>query len=119
VLARVEQAPGLLQGWVDRIAMPWTVEGWARDEAMPGCPVLLEFLLDDEVLGTALACHFRADLVAAGYGTGRYGFSWAAPCDLPADAAARLHIRRVSDGAWLPNSAAVAPAAVRHLRIVA
>ncbi len=103
VLARVAKAPGPLQGWLDRISAPWSVEGWARDEAAPACPVLLEFLLDGELLGTALACHFRADLMQAGYGTGRCGFSWTAPRDLPADAAARLHIRRAGDNAWLPQ----------------
>jgi hypothetical protein len=106
VVARAAVAPGRLTGWLDRISAPWTVEGWVLDEAHPELPVLLEFLLDGESLGTALACHFRPDVIAAGHATsGRHGFYWIAPRNLPADAAARLHIRRVSDGAVLPGSA--------------
>jgi hypothetical protein len=119
VLARAAAGPGTLAGWLDLISAPWTVEGWARDEAHPELPVVLEFLLDGEVLGTAVACHFRGDLTQDGRSSGRHGFRWTAPCTLPADAAARLHVRRAGDGAALPNSAPAVRKARARLRAVA
>ncbi len=112
--------PGTLRGAVDRVSAPWTVEGWAWDEAHPRLPVLLEVLLDGEAIGSILACAYRRDLAEAGFGDGRCAFFWTAPVELVAADAGRLHIRRVSDGAVLPGCASpvAAKSAAPQLRLV-
>jgi hypothetical protein len=91
--------PGTLHGAIDRIAFPWKITGWANDKANPELPVMLEVMLDDAVIGTFLACDYRADLRTAKIGKGRCSFAWRSPVRLPADAADRLTIRRASDHA--------------------
>jgi hypothetical protein len=74
--------PGALDGYIDVVSAAGLVEGWAQDEDHPDLPVLLEILRDEEVLGTALACHYRADVALAGRRHGRYGFQFSAPASL-------------------------------------
>ncbi len=71
---------------------------------MPDAPVSLLITLDGELAARVLANRSRADLAAAGIGTGRYGFS------VRLDARSKplqrrvLRIRREGDGAELPGS---------------
>jgi hypothetical protein len=103
VVARAANAvaPAALRGWVDRVAAPWTIEGWAQDMAHPELPVLLEVVLEDCVLGTILACDHREDLQNAGFGTGRCGFFFTSPIRLTPEQAAEIIVRRAGDGTVL------------------
>ena len=97
--------PGLLRGSVDLLRRN-LVEGWARDEAAPHQPVPLVILVDGVEVARQLACHYRADLVAAGFGSGRYGFSAVIPW-LDAAKPHVVTICRASDGAQIERSPAI------------
>lgn len=55
--------------------------GWAYDFAADE-PASVDILLDNRVIATAVCDRYRSDLVAAGYGDGRAGFSYALPSGL-------------------------------------
>jgi autotransporter-associated beta strand protein len=101
VVSRAAITPGALEGYIDSIDA-WHIQGWALDTEHPELPVLLDILLNGEKLGTALACHHREDLAAAGKNSGRCAFTFKAPRRLPPDAVNHLTIRRAADGANLP-----------------
>jgi hypothetical protein len=92
---------GALEGFVDLVSA-WKVEGWAMDQAQPDLPVRLEILAGTRLLGTVLACDFRADLAEAGKGRGRCAFTFTPPAPLPEDVA--ITVRRAKDGTALPWS---------------
>jgi hypothetical protein len=108
ILARAAAGvtPGPLRGWIDT-ADVHRIAGWAQDMAYPEMPVLLDLRLDGILLGTALACEFRADLEAAGIGRGYCSFDFAVPTAIPAEALRTLIICRAKDGAGLPMTAAL------------
>jgi hypothetical protein len=91
---------GPLEGWIDTVS-DWRIEGWAIDRDHPELPVLLEVLVGERVIGTALACEERADLVQAGHGTGRVAFTFTPRTRLPACTWPEVQVRRASDGAAL------------------
>ncbi len=102
-IASIGLTPGRLEGYIDR-AGAWKVEGWAFDHGHPDLPVMLEIMLGEETLGTILACDTRADLAAAGKGSGRCAFSFTAPRHLLPEALSGLRVRRAADGAELAVS---------------
>ena len=108
--ATAGQTPGPLRGWIDRITGPWQlsgwgkIAGWAQDTAHPELPVLLEVWLEEQLIGTVLACNFRVDLLAAGVGQGQAAFSFATPVKLRPEALETLRIRRAADGAELTRT---------------
>lgn len=59
------------------------VLGWAQDGAQPRRRLVVEFYAGGVLLGTARADRFRGDLVAAGIGDGKFGFSFALPSPVP------------------------------------
>jgi hypothetical protein len=99
IVARAGAAitPGPLRGTIDRIEAPFTIEGWAQDEAHPELPVLLEILLDNKVIATTLACDYRADLAEAGIGRGRSAFFVKSPIRLHPEILTQISIRRATD----------------------
>ena len=99
VVARASSAlkPGPLRGYIDRIEAPWAIIGWATDTDHPELPVLLEVLLEDQVIGTVLACDHRADLAEAGIAQGRCAFFMKSPVRLRPESLATLRVRRASD----------------------
>jgi hypothetical protein len=101
VVERAGVAPGRLEGWLE-YAADWKITGWARDLAHPDLPVPLEILTGDHVIGTVLACDFRADLARAG--KGRCAFRFVPPKRLTAAVLASLVIRRAADQAELPGT---------------
>jgi len=101
---------GALRGVFEKIEMDWKISGWAMDESQPDLPVLLEVVAADQVIGSVLACDYRADLQAAGLGRGRCAFTFNAPERLRPEQLASLQIRRAADGAPLWSMAAAAPA---------
>jgi hypothetical protein len=56
-----------------------TVEGWALNVEDPAKAVLVDIFDNDRLLGSAAAFMFRAELSAAGIGTGNHYFQFALP----------------------------------------
>jgi hypothetical protein len=106
VVARAAEAlkPGQLRGSIDLVEAPWTINGWAQDMLHPELPVLLEVLIDGKVVGTTLACDYRADLDKAKIGAGRCAFFLTSPVRLRPELLATVEIRRASDHAALRMS---------------
>jgi hypothetical protein len=105
--ARTRVTAGPVQGFLEAVENGgWTINGWAYDAAHPVLPVPVEICAGSEVLGEALACHYRADLEAAGMGTGCCAFSFTPPKRLTADIQASLVVRRAGDLAPLRRLAA-------------
>lgn len=98
--ALMQVTPGPVRGYLDRIGS-WKIDGWALDSAHPELPVLLEVLLGDRLLGTVLACDRRDDLAAAGLGQGQCSFSFTSPVRIEPSMAAKMLVRRASDGSQL------------------
>ncbi|MCJ2070710.1 glycosyltransferase family 4 protein [Methylobacterium sp. J-030] len=93
-----------LRGYVDRLSRRQVI-GWARDAAAPDRPVALVVVVDGHAVGRCLAEQPRDDLVAAGEGHGRHGFTFAFPHGaLPALASCTVSVRREGDGAAVPGS---------------
>jgi hypothetical protein len=101
--ARAGVAPGQLRGNIERIETSGLIEGWAQDMENPELPVLLNIMLDDQPLGSVLACGYRVDLAQAGLGSGRCLFSFAGP-ELSAADWRRISVCRAEDGARIPCS---------------
>ncbi|HTN13116.1 MAG TPA: Hint domain-containing protein [Acetobacteraceae bacterium] len=103
-------APGRLIGNLER-ADRALVAGWACDEAAPGRAVRLRVLAGGVLLGEVLANRFRGDLLRAGIGDGRHGFSFAIPDGLAPLARHSIEVRRAGDGQALPGAPRVVEAA--------
>ena len=100
-LAGVGLAAGPLEGWIDAITSEM-VAGWAIDTDHAELPMVLEIWAGGNLLGTSLACAYRADLEDAGKGNGQCAFFFALP---PGTNARNLRVRRGGDGASLPLAA--------------
>lgn len=92
-----------LIGYVDHVAAS-TVMGWAQNPDQPEVHVCLDVLLDDILVTRTLANQWRADLQAAGLGSGRHAFEAVLPAAIPHAEQNRLMVRRSHDGAMLPLS---------------
>jgi len=55
------------------------VEGWALNEVTPDTPVIVQITDNGMLIGEVLANRYRADLLRAGIGDGRYGFDFRVP----------------------------------------
>jgi hypothetical protein len=118
--------PGPLHGFIDRVAAPWTIAGWAHDADHPELPVLLELVVQNRMIGTVLACDFRDDLAQAGFGRGRCAFSVTSPVRLTPESAASVRLRRAADHVGIEMTpecmdaiaAARQPAEAPRLRLV-
>jgi hypothetical protein len=73
-----------------------SIVGWAFNPEQPNRPVWLEVVADGAVLQTMPANRYRDDLLAAGLGRGRCGFS--VRFDSPLRSVQWLEIRRAIDG---------------------
>jgi hypothetical protein len=80
--APVPAVPLRAEGRLDMISESGYVLGWAWYPAAPAQRVEIEFLVDGQVAGTALAASMRPDVLEAGFGDGYCGFSWPLPQDL-------------------------------------
>jgi hypothetical protein len=80
------------------------ISGWAMDMDNPSVPILLEITLHGKVIGLALACRFRADLLRAGLGDGKCAFVQYVECPLREEDFPGITVRRASDGATLPRN---------------
>ena len=64
--------PGI-EGHIDNLTR-WDAVGWAWLPKAPELALMLEAVLDDRVIGRAIANQLRPDLAEHGKGTGLYGF---------------------------------------------
>ncbi|HEY4595681.1 MAG TPA: hypothetical protein VIJ02_04720, partial [Thermoanaerobaculia bacterium] len=69
------------------------VHGWAWDPMFPTTPTSVEVLVDGVYKQTVPANVFRQDLVTAGRGDGRHGFSWPIPAALKDGRKHRITVR--------------------------
>jgi hypothetical protein len=102
-----------LRGQIDETG-PRGIKGWAQNSEAPEVPICLDIYADDHLLGQTLANLYRADLAAAGLGSGRHAFSFALPAGFILGGAS-IEVRRSLDGARLAG----ASRASRHSRLKA
>jgi GT2 family glycosyltransferase/glycosyltransferase involved in cell wall biosynthesis len=93
---------GMIRAYIDYA--DWTgIRGWIWDPEMPEKRLLLEVLDGDNRLATVVASEYRADLVEAGVGDGRHGFSIPLSETLLPFARHILHLRPVGSTFELPS----------------
>ncbi len=100
--ARAGRRYGALEGAVEHVAADG-VEGWVRDSAMPGAPVLLALLRDGVTVAHGFADRARPDLAMIGLGACAFRFAM----DGPAQDTHLLELRRAEDGAPVPGGMAL------------
>jgi hypothetical protein len=86
--------------------------GWAHDAQRPGERLALEVILDGRSIGRCVADETREDLIRAGIGDGRHGFTLPLPQPLVRGMTYELTVRAVRDGSLIrlaPDSFAEAP----------
>ena len=105
---------GRLRGRIDDL-QDLVLRGWAQNPEWPEAPVCLEVLVDGVVAGRTLANAFRADLRAAGMGSGRHSFCFAIP---PGLGARSVEVRRVADQSVL-GTRTLQPQALAQPRSIA
>lgn len=98
-LAPAPEGAGPLRGAVDYMAHG-VCTGWAQCAATPEVPVTLLAMRGGEILARVVANRYRADLRAAGLGSGCHGFAFALP-----DGGGEITLRRAVDGCILPRVA--------------
>jgi hypothetical protein len=108
-----EQDAGELRGHLDVVA-PRLIEGWAQNLDHPEAPVCLDIYAGGHLIGQTLANRYRADLEAAGLGSGRHAFVFVPPESVMLDPAG-VEVRRSLDSALLAPSRA----ALHRLRVMA
>jgi glycosyltransferase involved in cell wall biosynthesis len=114
--AAPDSAP--LIGYIDSVSHD-RIQGWAQLPDYPEEPVELEVLDGGGVIARVVADRYRADLAAAGVGTGRHGFELYFCAGLARDKPHDLHVRRVQGGAALGQSpVALPPVALGRRRTV-
>ena len=79
------------------------IKGWIWDPTEPDKAVTLELLDGDSVLATVVASEYRPDLIDAGIGDGRHGFTIGFTETLLPFARHTLHLRPVGTTAELPS----------------
>jgi len=99
--APLPPVPGItLRGHIDE-ATHTQLRGWAWDPAAPHAPVALQVVANGALVATGTANRFRADLRAAGIGTGWHSFEIDIPGGLSPLTRQTIQIRR-TDGTRLP-----------------
>lgn len=91
-------------GWVEEVSEDGWVRGWACYPDLPDCPVELEFLVDGEPAGSAIAGLHRPDVREAGIGGGYCGFAWPLPFSkLSLARDVTVSVREQRSGTAIPN----------------
>jgi YD repeat-containing protein len=91
------------QGYFDSASCT-TVSGWAWDSAQPNTPIIVTLFDGSQPVASILADQYRADLVAAGIGDGRHGFSMPLPDSLRDGATHTLSVQVQGTGFTLGSS---------------
>jgi hypothetical protein len=94
----VPTTPGPIAGYIDSITATRVI-GWAADRAALHEPVILDVVTCRKTIGRIIANIPRPDVAAAGFGRGFHGFEF----DIPPNTPGRITVRRVTDGAKLPD----------------
>lgn len=89
-------------GYIDFVTFEW-IRGWAWYPDHPGDTVAIRVLANGEVVARAVANTYRADVEAAGFGTGRYGFEIRDGWQLPL-CACDIVVQDEATGAHVPPS---------------
>jgi len=111
--AAAAQRNGPVVGFIDHLNEK-TAAGWAYDLHHPQLPVLLLVWVDNRLIGTRLACDYRADLEAAGKGSGRCAFTFEIPVPLSPKQMATLQVLSASDRTALPRTLQTSAALLRR-----
>jgi hypothetical protein len=90
-----------IEGYLDH-ASTTSVEGWLYGYNDPDKPVEVEIVADGAVVATITADQFRQDLLDAGKGNGRHGFSFDMPQGRASNTA--LRVRPVGKVWYLPHA---------------
>jgi GT2 family glycosyltransferase/glycosyltransferase involved in cell wall biosynthesis len=90
-------------GSLDRVGYDG-ISGWVWDPTHPDESVDIEILDNDVVVLKVCADQFRSDLLAAGAGNGRHGFSLRNLAGVFPLSRHRVRVRRATDGLDLPGS---------------
>ena len=93
----------MLQGFVDSISRK-RLHGWVRDMAHPAAPLSIVVTANDRLLARTVANVYRADLVEAGVGQGKFGFDITLNPPLSPTRSWLIHVRSEADGEDLPGS---------------
>ena len=93
----------MLKGNLDQVNRR-EIAGWAQDEAEPDRPVSLLIMANDALIGRVLANRYRADLEAAGIGSGRHAFEFSVPEALAPLERHVIRVCRETDGVDLGQS---------------
>jgi hypothetical protein len=94
-----------VRGYIDQIG-PEIVSGWAQYQDAPEWPVALDILAGTRQIGRVLANLHRADVRAAGLGSGNHGFEF----QLPPDVTGEISVRGSAGRVTLDHAAACARA---------
>jgi glycosyltransferase involved in cell wall biosynthesis len=101
---------GALRGHLDCVENT-RISGWAQDSAAHARPVGLVIRVNGEIVARVLANRYRRDLEAKGLGSGHHGFELVLPRPLSSLIEQEIHVTREADGAELPRSPLILPAA--------
>jgi hypothetical protein len=93
-----------INGNIDRLDQDF-IEGWITVADEPARKLTLDVMLDETVIGHAVADEFREDLQQAGIGDGRCAFSFNVPAFLPKSDRDRLQIRLENSIVYLATPA--------------
>ena len=95
-------ATGVLKGYLEDCS-PDRIAGWAQDSRPGAAPVRVAVMLGRLVLAEVLANLWRADLSAAGIGTGHHAFEFRPVPPMARDLLGAVRIIRLPDKAELPR----------------
>ncbi len=94
-----------LRGFIDSVTAV-AITGWAQNALFPEQPVALDIVVDGAVVAQTIADRHRADLKAAGLGSGNHSFSVLLASPLTPPQRKLVVARRSSDQAILPRTGA-------------
>jgi glycosyltransferase involved in cell wall biosynthesis len=101
---------GALHGYLACV-QSMRISGWAQDSEAPARPVGLVIRVNDEIVARVLANRYRRHLEAKGLGGAHHGFELVLPRPLSPLIDQEIHVTREADGAELPASPRILPAA--------
>ena len=93
----------MLQGFLDSVSRT-RLHGWVRDVAHPDASVSILVTANDRLLDRTVANVYRADLVEAGVGQGKFGFDITVNPPLSPARSWLIHVRSEASGEDLPGS---------------
>ncbi len=77
------------------------ISGWVAIRPSDAERVTLEIVVDGDVIGRVEASQHRPDVEAAGFGDGKYGFSFRFPLDVTPEQAANAQVRAIGTELYL------------------